>query len=146
MTIEASARRLGEIVWFERRLFELVGGWAASVPEPAVKLVLARQSRHHGTHAVAVEALLPKTRDHDPAALVQPFAPGAPARLDAIAAREGTRARLAALVDDLLPRELALCEGFLAGASPVRDGPAARGLVVVLAEARADLAELGGLA
>ena len=34
MTLDESARRLGALVWTERRLFELLGGWVVSTPEP----------------------------------------------------------------------------------------------------------------
>lgn len=145
MTIDASARRLGEIAWFERRLFTLMGEWTTSVPEPSVKLALARQSRHHGAHAVAVAALLPETRDHDPESLVRPGAPDRSAMFEAAASCETTGDRLDALIGDLVPHELTLLEAFLVEASAVRDAPATRTLVVVLAEARADLAELAGL-
>ncbi len=76
MTIDESARRLGHIVWVERRLFELLGGWVTSTPEPAVKLALARRSRHHAAHAAAIEVVLPDTRDHDPVAVVAAHGPG----------------------------------------------------------------------
>jgi hypothetical protein len=145
MTIDESARRLGVIVWWERRLFEILGGWVASTPEPAVKLALARQSRHHAAHAAAVEAVLPETRDHDPAALVAAADSDASALVEPLAASTTTEARLDALVDDLLPRQVAACEGFLAAASSVRDGPAIRALIFVLAEERAELTDLAGL-
>jgi hypothetical protein len=142
MTLEESARRLGRIVWFERRLFEVLGRWVASTPEPSVKLALACQSRHHAGHAAAVEVLLPETRDHDPAALVAATEATEAARFAEVEARAGTEARLRSLVDELLPRQLAACEAFLAQASPVRDGPATRALIVVLAEERAELTNL----
>ncbi len=145
MTIDESARRLGVIVWWERRLFEILGGWVASTPEPAVKLALARQSRHHAAHAAAVEAVLPETRDHDPASLVAAADPDASALVEPLAASTTTEARLDVLVDDLLPRQLAACESFLAAASSVRDGPAIRALIFVLAEERAELTDLVGL-
>ena len=145
MTIDESARRLGHIVWAERRLFELLGGWVTSTPEPPVKLALARRSRHHAAHAATLDVVLPDTRDHDPRALVAAPDPEEPARFAELAARTGTGARLAALVDDLLPQRLEACEAFLAGASAVRDGPAVRALILVLAEERAELTDLRAL-
>jgi len=145
MTLDESARRLGRIVWFERRLFEVMGRWVPSTPEPSVKLMLARQSRHHGEHAAAVEVVLPETRDHDPAVLVAPADPAHAARFEEAGGRVGTDERLRWLVDELLPDQLATCEAFLAEASPVRDGPAIRALIFVLAEERAELTDLAAL-
>lgn len=143
MTLDESARRLGRIVWFERRLFEIMGRWVPSTPEPSVKLTLARQSRHHAAHAAAVEVVLPETREHDPVALVA--ATDAAAFLEEVEGRAGTEGRLRSLVGELLPRQLAACEAFLAEASPVRDGPAIRALIFVLAEERAELTDLAFL-
>jgi hypothetical protein len=145
MTIDESARRVGSIVWAERRLFELLGGWVPSTPEPPVKLALARRSRHHAAHAATLDVVLPDTRDHDPRALVAAADPEDPGRFAELAALTGTDARLACLVDDLLPQRLEACEAFLASASAVRDGPAVRALILVLAEERAELTDLRAL-
>jgi hypothetical protein len=145
MTIDESARRLAGIVWVERRLFEVLGGWVPSTPEAPVKLALARQSRHHAAHAAAVEVVLPDTRDHDPATLVQAPEPRVATLLDELAGRAGTGPRLRLLVEEALPEQVAACEGFLAEASAVRDGPAIRALIFVLAEERAELTDLAGL-
>jgi hypothetical protein len=145
MTLDESARRLGSIVWFERRLFEVMGRWVPSTPERSVKLMLARQSRHHAEHAAAVEVVLPETRDHDPATLITAGDPAAAARVEAVAGRVGTEERLRSLVDELIPHRLAACEAFLAEAAPVRDGPGIRALIFVLAEERAELTDLANL-
>jgi len=133
------------MVWFERRLFEVMGSWVPSTPTPAVKLALARQSRRHGAHAGAIDALLPETRDHDPATLVAMPDPVTAALVEEVEGRGDTRERLRGLVDELLPRQLEEIEVFLAAASPVRDGPAIRALIFVLAEERAELTDLEAL-
>lgn len=133
------------MVWFERRLFEVMGAWVPSTPTPAVKLALARQSRRHGAHAGAIEALLPETRDHDPATLVAPPDPATAALVDEVERRGGASERLRGIVDELLPVRLEACEAFLGAASPVRDGPAIRALIFVLAEERAELTDLEAL-
>jgi hypothetical protein len=145
LTIDEAARRLGAIVWLERRLFEVLGAWSVSTTEDAVKLALARRSVHHGTHATAVTSVLPETRDHRLEQLVRPLHPGTDALVAAIASREGSAARVAGLVDELLPRQLEACEAFLEEASPVRDGPAIRVLIPVLAEERAEVTDLAAL-
>ncbi len=130
LTIDEQARALAAAVVIERRAFETIGRAAAAADEPAAKLVLATVSRHHGEHAVALEALLPATRDHDPAGLVgtaeaaaDPPTPGdAP-----LAALEGA---------------IAHHEATIARLTPVADGPMLRALTAVLAEERSDLAGL----
>ena len=39
-SVEETARRVGNYKWAEMRLFEVLGGWVATVPELDVKLVL----------------------------------------------------------------------------------------------------------
>ncbi len=43
-SVEESARRVGNYKWAEMRLFEVLGGWVATVPELDVKLVLGRHT------------------------------------------------------------------------------------------------------
>jgi hypothetical protein len=145
LTIDESALRLGRIVWAERRMFEILGGWVPSTPEAPVKLAFARRSRHHAAHAGAIEVLLPETRDHDPVVLVGNVERAEVEHFADLATRTGTDDRLGALVDDLLPARLAACEEFLDAASAVRDGPAIRALIFVLAEERAELTDLTAL-
>jgi len=145
MTIDESARRLGEVVWTERRLFELVGQWVTTTPPTDLKLVFARQSRLHGEHAVALAALLPETRDHDPGVLVAPGAgAGAGVALDELSGTGPTQ-RVPALTE-ALRAHLAVLEAYLGDASPVRDGPGIRMVGAVLAQDRADLGELEAFA
>lgn len=129
LTIDEQAQAIAAAVVTERRAFEALGDAAAAADDPATKLALALASRHHGEHAGALEALLPATRDHAPAALVagvedEQTTPGSGPRAvleAAIAGHEATLARL----------------------TPVADGPARRALSAILAEERADLARLG---
>ena len=139
MTIDDSARRLGEVAWAEGRLFEVVGQWVTTTPEADLKLVFARESRTHGEHAVAIGALLPDTRDHDPVALVAP-GPGVEARLAELAAA-GPDRRVGALAE-VLHAHIETLDAYLADASPVRDGPGIRLITAVVAEARGRLGEL----
>ena len=64
-TIE-SARRLGHYRWASIRLFEVLGSWVASVPEPDVKVFLAAASRRHGWHADLLRERLPEVRELHP--------------------------------------------------------------------------------
>jgi hypothetical protein len=143
MTLDESARRLGTLAWTERRLFELVGGWVVSTPEPEVKLAFARISRRHGDHSITLRDLLPDTRDHDPEAFVAAPA-GGDAGLDAAAVAVTTAERLDA-VDGIAPSHLRALEAYLADTSVVRDGPAIRVVGAVLAEDAASFGALAGL-
>jgi hypothetical protein len=142
MNLDESARRLGGLVWTERRLFELLGGWVVSTPEPDIKLALAHTSRRHGDHALTLGDLLPDTRDHDPESLVAP-PDGGDGAFAAAAAAATTAERLDAVEARIAPAHLGALEAYLADASPVRDGPAIRVVGAVLAE---DAAALGALA
>ena len=145
VSLDDSARRLGAIVWTERRLFELLGGWVASTAEPAVKVAFARISRRHGDHAVALVDVLPDTRDHEPERLVAPLGDET-VRLDAASACEATPERLASVTGAVASHHLEALERYLADASPVRDGPALRAVAAVLGEDRAGFDELRALA
>ena len=72
LTLEEYGRALGQVVWLERRCFELLGELARAEPDPAAKLAFASASTHHGAHAALLEPLLPDTRDHDPESFVRP--------------------------------------------------------------------------
>lgn len=134
MQIDEAAQRVGELAWVEQRLFEVLGAWAASTPEPGLKVVLATQSRLHGDHVLTLTAVLPDTRDHDPEALVAPPAVDPTAALDGLAERDE---RLRTLLDEVLPAHLGALERFVADASPISDGPARRAVAAVLDEDRA---------
>ncbi len=140
MTIEESARRLGALAWVEQWLFETLGRWVRAASEPRLALVLATAARHHAAHALQLAALLPETRDHDPAALVSP-PPGGDDPWAAIAGSADVVAGLASL-EPALGAHLAALEAWLDDASTVRDGPGIRVVTAVLAEDRTDRALL----
>ena len=142
MDIHEAARRVGALVWTEQRLFEVVGGWVASTPEPETKLLFARLSRHHGDHALALAAVLPDTRDHDPSQLVTPGDADGAARLDSA---DTTPARLAALVE-VATEQVATLDLLLADGSSVRDGPVLRVARLVRDEDAADVEAATALA
>jgi hypothetical protein len=143
LTLDDSARFLSHATWLERRLFEVLGSWVPTTPEPAVKLALARHSRRHAWHAQLLEPLRPETRDHD----VEQRAP-----LDKewrtlvsrMLAAATTSQRLARALD-VLGSTITCYEQHLAAMRPVRDGPARRAVGLVLEHDRAELAELESL-
>src|SRR3546814_17519820 len=52
--------------WIEMRLFEVLGGWVATVPELDVKLRLGTHCYHHAWHAELWHKRLPELREMNP--------------------------------------------------------------------------------
>src|SRR6476646_3320468 len=71
-TVEESARRVGNYKWAEMRLFEVLGGWVATVPELDVKLVLGRHTYHHAWHSELWHKRLPELREMNQERLTLP--------------------------------------------------------------------------
>lgn len=145
MTLAESARRLGASAWVEQRLFEALGGWVRAAGDPALALALATVARHHAAHALQLSALLPATRDHDPATLVSP-PPGEDDLWISVAAAPTPEAGLPMVVGPALSGHLGALESWLGDASPVRDGPGIRVVAAVLAADRVDRERLSAFA
>jgi hypothetical protein len=145
----AGARRLGELRWVERRLFELVGSWVVGAPDPATKAWLATSSLHHAWHGELLAGVLPTVPN------VEGVAPDDLTVAPAVSSDLG---RLLGEVDppagsslpgtvELVERYAALVLPGLVGVhralrdalSPVGDRPAARVLDLVLADELDDL-------
>jgi hypothetical protein len=153
LALEERARRIGHHLWLEMRLFELLGGWVATIPELAVKPVLAAHSRHHGWHAELWHGHLPRLAGRDPGELVVPRHEGL---VDALGALDpdgvpadgtsdgagpggageapATVPRLVGVYRVVLPRLIAAYRDDLANASPVADAPVMRSLRFMLAD------------
>lgn len=137
LDLRAAARRAGAARWLDARLFEILGGWVASVPEPEVKILLATQSAHHGWHVALWDERLPSLHDVDPASWIGP-APGVAPAVAALAEATGTVERLVGVHRVLLPRLAAAHADHLERASPVADGPTVRTLRFVLQDEQED--------
>jgi hypothetical protein len=142
-TIEESARRLGHFRWIEMRLFEVLGGWVQTTPDPQVKVWLAEVSRHHAWHAELLEERLPEVRELSPER--QTVAPDAAvaAYVDALMALDGpdvTTDRLVGAYDVLVPRLVAAYTAHLLRCTPVADVAVARSVRFILADLSDDLA------
>lgn len=128
----AALRRWAAI---EEATFALLGGWVRSTPEPGPKLLFAEQSHHHAWHAEL-------WRERGP--VVPGMAVPAPLGIDAFFAAAGdlvaTPERLVAAFLVLGRRMVAEYRAALGAASAITDGPMARGLFLVLADAERDLA------
>jgi hypothetical protein len=139
LTIDETARFLGHATWIERRLFEVLGGYVQTVPEPSVKLALARHSRHHAWHAELLEPLRPDTRDHR-LEVRGPLDAAWRTRVNRMLAASTTAVLLDRLLETLVGT-IALYEQYLGATRAVRDGPIRRVLGLVVEGERAELGE-----
>jgi hypothetical protein len=131
-TLDESARRIGAFRWLEIRSFEILGAWVPTVAEPAVKLLLARHSAHHGWHAELLGDCLPSTKDHDPEVATAAPSAEVAAVLDTIAVETGTLERLVAVHQVLGPERIAAYDRHLDAANPASDAALRRVLRIVL--------------
>jgi len=141
LTIDESARLVGAHRWLELRLFEVLGGWVASTPEPVAKLILDRHSQHHAWRAQQWWDRLPVLADVDRQALVVVDAPGLSSLTEALARAEGTTLRLAGLYRVLLPRLCGRYRRHRSLTSQVSDGSTIRTLDIVTSDVEADWRE-----
>ncbi len=132
LDLHGTARRAGAARWLDARLFEILGGWVATVPEPEVKIALATQASHHGWHAALWGERLPTLHDVDAERWVGPASAGVEQAVEVLAGATGTIERLAGVHRALLPRLAAAHASHLETASPVSDGPTIRTLRLVL--------------
>jgi hypothetical protein len=124
MLIVESARRLARDVYVERRLFEILGAWSSDSTDAEAARLFAVLSRHHGEQALWFAALQPVLHDVDDALLAPPDA--LVDYLAAVAASSSAEARLASLVEVVLPELLAGHEAALATVDECADGPVER--------------------
>lgn len=132
------AARLGRLRHVELRLFEVVGGWVASTPEPRAKALLAEQCYHHAWHAQLWAERFPQGYGHDLEQATEAGAGDLGPWLDELEGLEGTVARLAGLHRVVLPRLAATYGAWLETADPVTDGPLLRWLQFASTDVVAD--------
>lgn len=133
-TLAETARRLGRLRWVELRLFEVLGGWVASTPEPAVQAMLAAQSYHHAWHGRLWGERFPSGYGHDLEAATAPASAALARWVDDVAALDRTADRLCGLYRVVLPRLIVDYRTWRDEANPVSDGPLLRWLGFVLAD------------
>lgn len=134
MPLEQAARILGSYQWVERRLFEVLGAWVASEPDPAARLLFDAASQQHAWHARLFADRVPTIGDLDPASLAIPPSAEVDGLLGGLggAPPGGTLLRLVALGRVVLPRLVAGYGRHLRRAAPVADGPVVRALRMVV--------------
>jgi hypothetical protein len=119
----------------ETRLFEMLGSWVATVPEPGAKVVLARHAHHHAWHAELWRERLPRVREADPGGLAPPAEDAFVRFVDAVRepeAPEHTIEKLVGVYRVLIPRFIGVYTYHLNGTSTITDAPTIRSLKFIL--------------
>jgi hypothetical protein len=135
--VEESAVRLGRCAWLEMRLFELLGGWVATIPELDVKVRLGTHCYHHAWHAELWHKRLPELREMNPERLTAPANDGVAVFFDALAEPEGpgeTIEKLVGVYRVLLPRKIAAYTYHRNVTSTIADAPTIRALGFILGD------------
>ncbi len=136
-TVEESARRVGNYRWAEMKLFEVLGGWIATVPELDVKLVLGRHCYHHAWHAELWTKRLPELREMNVERMTKPANDAFERFMEAIRepeAPELTIEKLVGVYRVLIPRFIAAYTYHAAATSSITDAPTIRSLNHALAD------------
>ncbi|MEZ5229108.1 MAG: hypothetical protein R2710_21300 [Acidimicrobiales bacterium] len=136
-SVEETARRVGNYKWVEMRIFELLGGWVGSVPEPDLKLRLGTHCYHHAFHAELWHKRLPQLREMDPTRLTLPANPAIEAFMDALGDNErasDTLTKLVGMYRVLLPHLIAAYTFHRNNTASITDAPTIRALDFALAD------------
>ncbi|HVM41803.1 MAG TPA: hypothetical protein VM618_13595 [Acidimicrobiia bacterium] len=134
-TVEETARRVGNYRWIEMRLFEVLGGWVATVPEIDIKTMLGRHTYHHAWHAELWTKRLPELREMVPEKLTQPANAEVERFVELLTepeAPEQTIEKLVGVYRVLIPHKIAAYTYHLNGTSRITDGPTIRSLTFIL--------------
>ena len=126
------ARRARHFRALERRLFEVLGGWVPSAPEPEVKLLLRAHSFQHAWHADLWGRLLPA--DERPAPVSAPLPSPLAGAVNEVAGLEDSVGRLVAVYRVLLPGVVAAYASLQEGVDEASGGPLVRALGLMLAD------------
>ena len=134
-SVEETARRVGNYKWAETKLFEVLGGWVATVPELDVKLVLGRHAWFHAEHAKRWDERLPELREMNRERLTLPPNPEFEAFTAAVREPEAadlTIEKLVGVYRVLIPRFIGVYTYHLNGTSRITDAPTIRSLNFIL--------------
>ena len=136
-TVEESARRVGHYKWTEMRLFEVLGGWVATVPELDVKLRLGTHCYHHAWHAELWHKRLPELREMTPDRLTVPANDAMVEFVAALTEPEGpelTIEKLVGVYRVFIPHFIAAYTFHMNNTSEITDAPTIRTLKLALVD------------
>lgn len=134
-SVEDTVRRLGNYKWVEMKIFELLGGWVAFIPEAEIKVRLGHHCYHHAFHAELWHKRLPELRQTRPEDVTAPPNPEFAAFVDAIGDLEQpaeTIEKLVGLYRVLLPHLIAAYTFHLNNTATITDAPTMRALELCL--------------
>ena len=134
-SVEETARRVGHYKWFEMRMFELMAGWIATIPELDVKLRLGTHSYHHAFHSELWHKRLPELREMNPDRKTIPPNPELEAFVDELGAPEGddkTLEKLVGMYRVALPAVISTYTYHRNNTSRITDSPTIRSLNMCL--------------
>jgi hypothetical protein len=134
-SVDESARRVGNYKWVEMRLFEVLGGWVATVPEMDVKIRLGTHCYKHAWHADLWNKRLPELREMNPDRLTQPANDAIVKFMDAMTAPEApgeTIEKLVGVYRVLIPHKISAYTFHLNATSTITDAPTIRWLKFIL--------------
>lgn len=143
-SVEETAVRVGNYKWIEMRIFELMGGWVATVPELDIKLRLGTHCYHHAFHSDLWHKRLPELREINPERLTVPPNPEMEAFVEELGrpeAAELTIEKLVGLYRVLLPRLMATYTYHRNNTSEITDAPTIRSINFCLQDDREELQE-----
>ncbi len=130
-SVEETARRVGNYKWIEMRLFEVLGGWVATVPELDIKMRLGTHCYKHAWHAELWHKRLPELREMNPERLTQPANDELVEFVDAMTEPEApdqTIEKLVGVYRVLIPHKIAAYTYHLNNTSSITDAPTQRSL------------------
>lgn len=129
--MEETANRVGNYKWIEMRIFELMGGWVATIPELDIKLRLGTHCYHHAFHSELWHKRLPELREMNPERLTVPPNHEMEAFVEALGEPEdpgSTIEKMVGLYRVLLPNLIAAYTYHLNNTSQITDSPTIRSL------------------
>ena len=122
---------MGHYKWFEMRMFELMAGWIATVPELDIKIRLGAHSYHHAFHSELWHKRLPELREMNPDRKTVPPNPEFEVFVEALGAPEGddkTIEKLVGMYRVALPAVIATYTYHRNNTSQITDSPTIRSL------------------
>jgi hypothetical protein len=139
LTLADTSRLLGEAIWIEERLFEVVGAFAEPEMPDQARVALSEVSRRHGWRAAQLRERLPEVPGFAaPDVVVAPSEGLDPVGLDAGATDAVGLDGLLRALEPPYARLDALYEDHIGRCSQVSDAAVARTLALVLTDLRID--------
>ncbi len=130
-SVEETARRAGNYKWVEMKIFELMGGWVATVPELDIKLRLGTHCYHHAFHSELWHKRLPELREMSPEKVTVAPNDAFVAFIDALAEPEAADQSIEKMVGMyrvLLPHLIAAYTFHRNNTSSITDSPTIRSI------------------